>query len=396
MRRLVAGFLLNLMPCVLPVIPLKVLSIIQQSQTEAASGDRFKAVKLALVFSAGILLVFVGLAVLMSVFKILYGQQFQSNGFKLVMLVIIYGLSLSMFGMFEIVIPGRISNVAVVKEGYLGALAMGVLATLLATPCSAPLLGPVLAWSLSKDLAVTVAVFLVVGIGMSSPYVLLTAFPKLLHRVPKAGNWMIRLKQGLGFVMLGVSVYLIFLFPGHWHFALIVFCLLLAFGVWLGMVVVNFSSPAGKRRVARILALAVIAVGGWYVYSTAGAEVEDHGAEVSWQDQKQQALWAGKNVMVEFTADWCPNCKAVELAVLKRQAFVEKLEQTNTVLVIADWTHEDATITAELNRLGSKSIPFAAVFSAKDPEKPILLRDIYSLDSAMKALEKANATGTGD
>ncbi|MFC1782967.1 cytochrome c biogenesis protein CcdA, partial [Planctomycetota bacterium] len=118
---LAAGLLLNLMPCVLPVIPLKVLSLIQQSQADISQGDRYKPVKLAAVFSGGIIVVFVGLAVIMSVFKMLYGQQFQSDAFKLVMLVIIFILSLSMFGIFEVVVPGRIANVNIVREGYLGA-----------------------------------------------------------------------------------------------------------------------------------------------------------------------------------------------------------------------------------------------------------------------------------
>jgi thiol:disulfide interchange protein len=242
-----AGILLNVMPCVLPVIPLKVLSLIQQSQSGAQTGDRFKAVKLSLVFSAGILLVFIALALVMSVFKLLYGQQFQSDAFKFVMLMIVFVMGLSMLGLFEIVLPGKVTNIQIVREGYIGALGMGVLATLLATPCSAPLLGSVLTWSLRKPTSVTVAVFLLVGIGMAAPYVILTAFPKWLHRIPKPGPWMIRLKQGLGFVMLGVAAYLIFLFQGPWQFWLILFCLILALATWLSWQVVNYSSSVNHK-----------------------------------------------------------------------------------------------------------------------------------------------------
>ena len=383
---LIAGFLLNLMPCVLPVIPLKVLSLIQQSQLDAESGDRFKAVKLSLVFSAGILIVFMGLAIIMSVFKILYGQQFQSEAFKFVMLMIIFILGLSMLGLFEIVLPGKVTNIQIVRKGYLGALGMGVLATLLATPCSAPLLGPVLAWSLSKTTAVTVMVFIVVGIGMASPYVILTAFPKLLQKIPKAGNWMIRLKEGLGFVMLGVAVYLIFLFPPKWQLPLIIFCLLMALTAWLGMQVVNYASSTRQKLWARGAALIILVLGIGYLHQavkeTKAFEYEEYSLARLIEYNQQ-----GHNVMVEFTADWCPNCKYVEITVLRRDKFKKKLAATNTKLMIADWTLRDPVTKKLLDKLGASGIPFTAVFPGKDYLRPIVLRDIYTLDTVLEVLD---------
>jgi len=382
MLALLAGFLLNLMPCVLPVIPLKVLSLIQQSQRDAESGDRFKAIKLALVFSAGILLVFASLAVVMSVFKILYGQQFQSNTFKFIMLIIIYVLTLSMFGLFEIVVPAKVSNIAMVREGYLGALGMGILATLLATPCSAPMLGPVLTWSLGRPTAITVAVFLVIGFGMASPYVILTAFPKLLHRIPKAGNWMIRLKQGLGVVMLGVTAYLISLFPASWQMPMVIFCLMLALAIWLAMHI-------KKRRLGRGIALVIVIIGVILLIQTRPRSKPQE--TENWLVARLLPLHENEQtVMVEFTADWCPNCKLVDISVLKRKDFQDKLKETDTQLVIADWTHNDPAVTEMLNKLGSIGIPFAAIFPGKNPLRPIVLRDIYTLESALQTLDRAN------
>ena len=383
---LVAGVILNLMPCVLPVIPLKVLSLIQQGQADAESGDKYKAVKLAAVFGLGIILVFVALAVVMSAFKLLYGQQFQSLTFKFIMLMIIFVLGLSMLGLFEVILPSRISNVQIVRQGYLGALGMGILATLLATPCSAPLLGPVLTWSLSKPLALTVAVFLVIGVGMSAPYLLLTAFPGLIKRIPKAGNWMIRLKQGLGFSMLAVAAYLVCLFPPNWHLPLIIFCLILAFAVWLAMTVVTPVSSTTPRLWARLIATTVLACGAGMLYVSANPTAHTTQQEFS-TARLQQLHQEGRNVMVEFTADWCPNCKWVEKTVLEKSKFQEKLIQKDMTLMIADWTHQDPAITRLLNKLGSKSIPFTAVFAADDPLRPIVLRDIYSLDSILAVLD---------
>jgi len=385
---LLAGMILNLMPCVLPVIPIKVLQLIQQGQQDLESGDKYKAVKLSLVFGLGILLVFVALAVVMSSFKLLYGQQFQSQTFKFVMLII-YLLALSMLGLFEVVLPSRLSNIQVVQKGYLGAFGMGVLATLLATPCSAPLLGPVLTWSLSKPTAIVVMVFGVIGIGMAAPYVLLTVFPGLMNKIPKAGNWMIRLKEGLGFVMLAVAVYLVFLFPAKWQFPLMVFCVTLALGLWLAMKVVTPVSSPNRRFWARLFGLAVIVLGALFVYQS--AIQENHYSKQAFDLAKLEQLHEqGKNVMVEFTADWCPNCKVVEKFVLHTDTFQQSLAQNDVTLMIADWTHYDPVITSLLEKLGSKSIPFTAVFPAKTPLEPIVLRDIYTLDTILEVLDSVN------
>jgi thiol:disulfide interchange protein len=386
---LVAGMILNLMPCVLPVIPIKVLQLIQQGQQGVASGDKYKSVKLSLVFSLGILLVFISLAVMMSSFKLLYGQQFQSQTFKFVMLMIIYLLSLSMMGLFEVSLPSKLSNIQVVQKGYLGAFGMGVLATLLATPCSAPLLGPVLTWSLSKPTPIVVMVFTVIGIGMAAPYVLLTAFPGLMNKIPKAGNWMIRLKEGLGFVMLAVAVYLVFLFPAQWQFPLMVFCVMLALGLWLAMKVVSPASSPMRRFWARLSGLAVIVLGAVFVFQSTTQE-KLSGQEVFGLAALEQLHEQKKNVMVEFTADWCPNCKYVEKTVLHTDAFQKSLSDNDVTLMIADMTHFPPEVTTLLEKLGSKSIPFTAVFPAKTPLEPIVLRDIYTLDTILTVLDSVD------
>ena len=386
---LLAGMILNLMPCVLPVIPIKVLQLIQQGQQDAETGDKYKAVKLSLVFSAGIVLVFVVLAVVMSSFKLLYGQQFQSETFKLVMLLIVYLLALSMMGLFEVTLPARVSNIQVVRQGYLGALGMGVLATLLATPCSAPLLGPVLTWSLSKPTAVVVMVFVVIGIGMAAPYILLTAFPGLMNKIPKLGNWMLRLKEGLGFVMLAVAVYLVFLFPGQWQFPLMILCVALALGLWLAFKVVGRQSSPGRRFWGQLCGLVIVVLGALFVYQ-AVAQGEHKVKQPFDLAQLQQLHEQGKSVMVEFTADWCPNCKYVEKTVLDSESFQKSLVDNDVTLMVADMTHFDPVVTALLGKLGSKSIPFTAVFPAQNALEPIVLRDIYTLDTILKVLDSVN------
>ena len=198
---------------------------------------------------------------------------------------------------------------------------------------------------------------------------------------------MLRLREGLGFVMLAVAVYLIFLFEPGWHLPLVVFCIVLSFCCWLSMKVVNFASPVGPKITARVVALILLI--GVSVYLVGASSEETKTIKPGqWLELKQQALQNGKSVFVDFTAGWCPNCKYVEKTVIQRQAFKDKLLDVNAELVIADWTHYDSTITSELNRLGSKSIPFATIYPAGEPDKPILLRDIYTLDRALRALDK--------
>jgi len=389
-----AGLILNLMPCVLPVIPIKVLSLIQHGGGEAGSSDRFQSLKLGLVFSGGIILVFVILALVMSIFQVLYGQQFQSDAFKLVMLVVIFVLSLSMMGMFEVVLPARMMNVEVVRRGYLGAFGMGVLATVLATPCSAPLLGPVLTWSLSEPTSITVMVFFLIGVGMAAPYLLLTAFPGLIGRIPRGGMWMVRLKQGLGFFMLGFVIYLVFLFPVEWHLPLMIFCVILAFSIWLGMHVVNVSSPAGVRLSLRWAAVVLVICG---VIMLGMTRPESQAITTdNWLVTELRGFHdRGQPVVVDFTADWCPNCKFVEKTVLQRASFKDKLKEVGAELVIADWTHRDSAITELLNKLGSKSIPFTAVFPGNDYLQPYVLRDIYSLETILGVLRSLEQDSSG-
>ena len=391
---LLAGLLMNLMPCVLPIIPIVILTLVKQCAGEAGEVvDRRRSVKVGLAFAGGILIVFAGLAVLLSVFTLFWGQHFQSSGFKFALLMVVYVLGLAMFGLFEIVLPAGISNIQVVRKGYFGALGMGMLATVLATPCGAPLLGPVLAWSLAKPAAVTVAVCLIVGAGMASPYVLLTAFPKLLGRVPKAGNWMIRLKQALGFFMLGFAVYLLLLFPAGWHGPLLYYALTVGFCVWLGLSV-GHSAKGGRKVLARVVALVMLVIAStglgvfWQSYEP------DEGTDTGeyWLAQLQGYQQQGQTVIVKFTANWCKNCATLDQTIYKRQVFKDKLAATGAALVIADWSNEDAEIKQMIGQLGGpgQSLPFAVVFVGGDANNTILLRDFYSLDQTLEALDEAH------
>ncbi|MBN1437347.1 MAG: thioredoxin family protein [Sedimentisphaerales bacterium] len=389
---ILVGLVMNLMPCVLPIIPIVVMTLVNSCAPPAdqpASAKPRKTIFVGLAFAAGIMLVFAGLAILMSVFKLVWGQQFQSNTFKFILLMIVFVLSLSMFGLFEIVLPARLANISVKRKGYLGAFGMGMLATLLATPCGAPLLTPVLVWSLAKPLFVTIIVFLVIGLGMALPYVILTASPALINRIPKAGNWMIILKYAIGFAMLAFAAYLLLLFPADWHADLLYFCIIIAFCVWLAFKAVTPVTAPARRIIARLAALVIIIVASIFLFSAPPA------SHVPTHDLSQlDILLQERPVVVKFTANWCKNCSVIDRTIYQTQTFADALADVNGALIIVDLSNQDPQLVAYLHQLSGQVLPFAAVFSPNDPDNPILLRDFYSMDDLLEALQIVHQSST--
>ncbi len=390
------GVIFNLMPCIWPILPIIIMTLMKQCTAEEGhEPDRAKSIRTGLAFAGGVMTVFIGLGILMAVFNMMWGEMFQITWFKFVLLVVVYLLTLSTFGMFEIVLPSSVSNISVVRGGYLGAFAMGMLATVLGTPCGAGLLSVILAWTASKPAVVTIIVFIIMGTGMGMPYVLLTSFPKLLNRMPRAGNWMLRLKQIMGFMMLGFSVWLLSLFPPVWQVPLLYFCVLMGFCVWMGFTAVNHSTPATKRTVVRFIALLLVVLGGLAMqkYVSSKEKEADHSAvsTVKWYEQLANYKKQGRSVIVKFTANWCKNCAEVKHFVYDTPEFKKKLRDTNTALIIVDMSYGDARAKKMTQELGGpgQPLPFAVVFPGGRYDRPITLSGLYSLQDAMQALDKA-------
>ncbi len=384
-----AGVILNVMPCVLPVISIKILSFVQQ-----AKEDRARVFKLGVSFAGGILFVFLVLAGLAAFAGQSWGEQFQSNTFLVVMIALVFLFALGMFDLYEFTVPGFVTaSGSEYKEGYLGAFSKGMLATVLATPCSGPFLGGTLAWALKQPPLVIFTIFAAIGIGMAFPYVVLTAHPAFLKIVPKPGAWMNRFKEFMGFVLLGTVVYLMTILPSNRVVWVVCFCLFLAMGAWIFGKVTGPWKPKGHRLVWRTVALLVIALGGWLSFGvlqplytqagegTGGWRRFEMGAFLS-------ALKQGKTVVVDWTADWCPNCKFVEKTVLEAEEVRKAFEKKGVVLMKADITRKRPVAEALMERLGSRSIPFLGIFPGDDPYRPWILRDIYSKSSLLKILEK--------
>jgi len=364
---LVGGAILNVMPCVLPVIPLKVLGLVQQ-----AHGDRRLAILHGLTFSAGIISLFVGLAVVLKVMGLFYGQQFQSPWFIISMAFLVLALALSMLGVWTIQAPQAVYAVDKPRSGYLGSFSSGLLATLLATPCSAPYLGPVLGWALVQRAWVTAFALGLVGVGMSLPYLILAAFPGLLGKMPKAGRWSELLKQGLGIVMMGVGVYLILLLPNStlWPFVF--------YGaVVLGLVCWGWGQiPTGTMEPRTIWGIRVLIVllglgAGSGIYAWGARTFQESQVPVAAAGEliflpdapstnwlpfnlaiSDETLKSGRPVVVDWTANWCINCRVLEARVLRTKAVEDAFVRNGAVLLKADETVDNPPVTLLNEELG--------------------------------------------
>ncbi|HMF12129.1 MAG TPA: cytochrome c biogenesis protein CcdA [Gemmataceae bacterium] len=306
-----AGLILNVMPCVLPVVSLKIYGFVQQ-----AGEDRDRVRFLGLAFGFGILVVFVVLAALAAFAGLGWGQQFQKPAFLVAMVALMVAFSLGMFDIYMIRLPGFVSNVEAAtahQEGVFGSFCKGMLATVLATPCSGPLLGATLAYAFSQPPMVIFAIFAMIGVGMAFPYVLLSLNPAWLRFMPKPGEWMNTFKEIMGFLMLGTAAWLLWQrrANGELVFWTVAFCIFVSFGLWLYGRWSNSLDSQLKRFAAPIAALVLIALGGFFcfgiMYDPARAATQTT-LTGNWQTFSKEKLAAlqkeGKTVIVDWTAEW--------------------------------------------------------------------------------------------
>lgn len=376
------GLILNIMPCVLPVIAIKVLSFVQQ-----AGEDRGRIFVLNVTYSLGVISVFMLLATLAAFAGTSWGGQFQSVEFLIAMAALVFVMGLSLLGVFEIPIPGFVgSGAGNQKEGLSGAFMTGVFATILATPCSGPFLGPTLGWSIQQPASIIYMIWGMMGVGMASPYLLFGLFPGAVRFLPKPGNWMIRFKQFAGFVMLGTTVFLLSILNEAYLIPTLVMLLGVGLGVWMIGNLYDLSSPPATRWKVRFAALFVAGVLSGYGNYLASTDETLHWEPFS-PGAVADALNSGKPVMVDFTADWCLTCKVVENTTLNTNSTRKVVDTHGFVTLKADWTDGSDEIREMLNRLGGDSIPTLAVFSPARPTEPIVLRDAWTQSALLEQLD---------
>ncbi len=380
----IAGVILNVMPCVLPVISIKIFSLVAQAHQE-----RSRIFKLGLAFAGGIVFVFAVLAALAALMGYSWGQHFQNETFLIVMIAVMFVFALGLFDVYIILVPGAVE--AGGGEGYLGSFFKGVLTTFLATPCSGPFLGATLAWALTQRPVVIFTVFASIGVGMAAPYLVLSAFPGLLRFVPKPGAWMETFKHLMGFLLLGTVVYLFSLLRRDLMVPTLIFILLLGFLAYLWGRFAHGGVPFAKRWAIRAALLVLAFLSAWYSYRSRPEPIK-------WEPFSVAALerYSGRtgepprNLVIKFTADWCINCKVVERFVLENPRVLEAFRRKGAVLMKADFTHARPNDAAQrfMAQLGSRSIPFLAIFPADDPFHPYVLRDLYGTGQVLDIVKR--------
>jgi len=403
------GLILNVMPCVLPVIALKILGFVNQ-----AKEDPRRVRRLGLIYALGVLVSFLALAGLVigveaAGHKAGWGMQFANPQFLVILTVLVTLVALNLFGIFEVNPGGRVLGAAgelASKHGAAGAFFNGVLATVLATPCTAPFLGVALGFAFTQPPAVLVLIFAVAALGLAFPYVLLSWQPAWLKFLPKPGRWMERFKIAMGFPMLATAVWLFSLLPIHygkraWWMG--IFLVIIALAAWVYGEFVQRS--AARRGLGLAIALSLL-VGG-YVFAVEGelrwrspmgetaqtTSLKEGPDGIDWQPWSEAAVATaraqGRPVLVDFTADWCFTCQLNKRVALEVASVRAKLKETNTLALMGDYTLQPDDITAELRRYQRAGVPLVLVFSKHSDQPAIVLPSALTPGIVLDALERA-------
>ncbi|MDF1853428.1 MAG: thioredoxin family protein [Verrucomicrobiales bacterium] len=387
------GMILNVMPCVFPVISLKVMSFVGQ-----AGEDRKKVLAHSIVFALGILIFFWILTVMMLILRnagggeVGWGAQLQEPIFIVILIYVMVAVALSLFGLVEFgtsmtAVGGDLAN----KSGYAGSFWSGALAVLLATPCTAPLMAPAIGFALSQSAPIMFAVFTALGLGLAAPYFVFAAFPKLLDVIPAPGPWMETFKQFMGFPMLAVAVWLIGVLSKQlsveglqWSLAAVLF---LALAIWILGRFGGFDRMPAARNKARVAALLVFLCSGFIAWKASGNRAPS--SNVNLRELIADHREEGKHVFVDFTAEWCVTCKVNERTTIKTEKVQTLFKENNVEFVIADWTNKDAIITEILAEHGRAGVPFYLLYPADTSKEAISLGDgIITAGDIEEAIEK--------
>jgi thiol:disulfide interchange protein DsbD len=398
------GIILNLMPCVLPVISLKIFGFIQQ-----AGQSRRKVLRSGIAFTLGIFAWFVGLALLLIALKgtgrdVTWGGfQFTNAYFVLALSVIVLVFALNLFGVFEISLPqsmtrGLLSTTE--RKDDLGSFFQGVFATVLATPCTAPFLGTALGFAFSQSPAVILAMFVAIAAGMSAPYLLLSAQPGWLRFLPRPGPWMVHVKQFMGFLLLATLLFLLYVLGAQRGLegAIWVSCFLLVISVvcWMKGAFVLPTSSAVKRSVVLVLMLVLLLGSGIYFiggkFRLTNLASGDSRLRGDWQaftpERLQTELDQGHSVFVDFTAAWCITCKFNEANVLESAEVRDAFQRHAIVKLKADWTNGDPAITKLLQQFGRPGVPLYVLYPGKN-EQPIVFPEVLTKGMVLEKLQTA-------
>ena len=395
---MIGGLILNAMPCVLPVLSLKLFGLVK-----SAGQGRSEVVVGSLATAAGIILSFWALALAAVLARsagaaVGWGVQFQEPIFVAVLTVIVMLFCLNLWGIFEIPLPARLARLADSgpKEGIAGHLASGLFATLMATPCSAPFLGTAVGFALSQTPLTIFAVFTAIAVGMALPYLVLAAAPGATRFLPKPGPWMDQLRVVMGFLLAAAAVWLFYVLAAQMSRERLAFIelslLALALFVWM-------RHRTGARKPLRWISLLGVVLSTTMIVLLAAGASKPGGVEVAAQTQglitwttfdrqeAEQLAAEGRLVFVDVTADWCFTCKVNERLVLETPEVAAAFEKFGVIPMKADWTNRSDVITEFLSDHGRYGIPFYLLYRPGDT--PHVFSELLSKDGLIEVIESA-------
>ncbi|HBS04362.1 MAG TPA: hypothetical protein DEA96_05320, partial [Leptospiraceae bacterium] len=404
------GLILNLMPCVLPVLSLKVFHLMNLS-----GESRRKLFLYTGTYSLGVVLSFLALSGILIALRsageqLGWGFHLQSSGFLVFMILFLSLFAFNLLGVFEIGLSLTSISAPEIKTDHghraLGsAFLSGVLATVVASPCTAPFMGSAIGFALSQSAVVTLVVFFFLGLGLASPFLLAGVFPSVLKIFPRPGAWMVRFKQLLAFPLLATVGWLLWVLGNQTSIngmTLALFAvLLLGLAAYLyGSFMQPFSHKVSSYVASAFVILFLLVAGGSGILS-AGMERESKeippintNADLpdyvpgQWLEFSpslvQRFRDANVPVFVDFTADWCLSCQVNKRTVLHTEEIIQLFRQTNTATIQADWTNEDPVISRELEKLGRNGVPVYALY-IPGKEDPVLLPEILTTNIVREA-----------
>ncbi|MEM1058733.1 MAG: protein-disulfide reductase DsbD domain-containing protein [Verrucomicrobiota bacterium] len=398
------GLILNAMPCVLPVLSLKVFSLVKHSDQSQS-----KAVAHGLAYTVGVVVSFLFLAGVMLALRAAGEQvgwafQLQNPIFVTLLAVLFFLFGLNLFGVFEV--GGSLvgADASVSGRGDLfGSFGTGVLAAVVGAPCIGPFLGAATGLALQASAWEALLLFGVIGLGLASPFLLLAFYPKARVIIPKPGAWMEAFKQLMGFLLMFAVLFLLLTISSlsgpDTLITVLLGLIVLGMAAW---VYGRWSAPhraIGTRWVARAIALGLAVYGGWVAVDAAQSGYDHQmadGAQASardgdwaaWSPERvEEALAAGKPVFVDFTATWCLICQVNKKGVLKTAPVEEAFAQADVVTLEADWTHNNPLITNELEKFGRSGVPLYLLYSPQRPTQPEILPQTLSQSGVIKSVE---------
>lgn len=393
------GMILNIMPCVFPVIGLKILSFAKDAQK-----TRKTALINATFYSFGIIISFCVLAGILIWLKSLgnslgWGFQLQEPLFVAFLILLFSTMAFAFAGLFEFGTSfTTLGNFTNSKDGRISAFLSGVLAVLVASPCTAPFMGSALGFALASDASIisTLAIFVSMGLGMALPYILLSAIPQLAKKIPKAGAWTEIFKQFLAFPLLATTIWLLWVFlkerDADMLMQILFAILILAFALWIFGKYSSIVNSKAKRifGFASLIVFGAISIALTINSATSTLQTNHLQAQnLSIENQIEELRKSGKIVYADFTASWCITCIANKKAVLHTKKIEDFFKTNNVAFISFDWTNKNAQIENFLKKFGRSGVPFNIVYPTDLKKDPIILPEILTTNAIIQAIDKA-------